>query len=152
MTDTSLQVQSRLDSSIHTIVPGLTMQWLKNGKIAAFTLTSPTHQVIEAYFQANYSLMDEADQHPDELMITLHDLSDKNMALTPLLKSRLDNIADRIRHGEVQHRSAVILSKSPLALVFSFFGNTFSRMAKNTIQKFFTDRQEAIRWLEQFID
>ncbi|HEX2618487.1 MAG TPA: hypothetical protein VHL11_00035, partial [Phototrophicaceae bacterium] len=80
----------------------------------------------------------------------LHDISDKKMTLTPQLKSRLDTIAERIRKGKVQHRSAIVLSKSPLSIVFSFFGNTFSRNAKNTIQKFFNDRQQATQWLEQF--
>lgn len=146
-----LQLPAKSDSSLTTIMPGLTFQWLKGGRIAAFTLTSHAHQVIESYFQANYSLMDEAERTPDEWMVMLHDISDKNIVMTPLFKNRLDEIAARIRTGQVQFRTAIVLAKSPMSMVFSIFGNTFSHRAKNTVQKFFTSREAAIEWLEEFI-
>jgi hypothetical protein len=134
-----------------TLVPDLTMEWLHGGTIVAFTLTSSSYQVVEAYFAANFQLMDEAEKTPQNLMIMLHDISGKNVSLTPMLRTRLDEIAARIRQGQVHYRSAVILSNTPMSMVFSFFGNVFSRNAKNTIQKFFTARHQGIEWLKQYV-
>lgn len=147
-----IELPKRTQIGETTLIPGLKMEWLHNGAIVAFTMTQPTHEVVEIYFHANNLLMDEAEKTPHQLMIMLHDISDKQMALTPMLRTRLDNIAERIRKGQVQYRSAVILTNSPMSMVFSFFGNMFSRNAKNTIQRFFTDRQQGIQWLEQYID
>ncbi len=134
-----------------TLVPGLTMEWLEAGGIVAFTLTSSSYQVVEAYFEANMQLMDEAEKTPQNLMIMLHDISHKDMSLTPMLRNRLDEVAQRIRKGQVQYRSAVIMSNTPMSMVFSFFGNVFSRSARNTVQRFFTSRQSGVEWLKQYI-
>ena len=57
-------------------------------------------------------LMEEADnERPDELFITLHDVSHPEMSLTPYMKGRLSQIAERIKTGKTQHYSAVILKK-----------------------------------------
>lgn len=147
----SLEIPARTDKGAKTLVPGLNIEWLADGNIVAFTLTSSAHNVIEAYYKINWALMDEADKTPERLMVMLHDISDKNMVLTPMLRSRLDEIAQRIKTGQVQYRSAVVMSNSPMSRIFMFFGNVFSSKAKNTIQRFFTNREQGLQWLEQYV-
>jgi hypothetical protein len=147
-----VQFPDRTKTGSHTIVPGLEMEWLHGGKVVAYTLTKPTREVVEAYFNINTRLMDMWDtETPDELFISLHDVSDNHMSLTPQMRSRLNDIAQRIKTGKTQHRSAVILQKSLFGTVFSLFGNMFSRSAKNTIQQYFTERPKALEWLQQYV-
>jgi hypothetical protein len=92
--------------------------------------------------------MEEMDnERPDELFVSLHDVSHPDMSLTPHMKERLSQIAERINVGKTQHRSAVILKNDLFGSLFSIFGNTFSRSAKNTTQQYFTTREKGLAWL-----
>lgn len=133
------------------ITKGLTREWLNDGRIVVFTLENPSRDVVENYIRANLELMHEAEDSKQELVIVMHDISDPNMSLTPLLRDRLNDIAQKIKEGNVQYRSAVVMQKSAVGFIFSLFGNMFNRKAKNTIQQFFTSREDALNWLQQFI-
>ena len=147
-----IKYPNRTEAGEHRIVDGLEMEWLDNGRIATYKLTKPTREVVEAYYNINIELMEISDRDtPEQLFITLHDISDPKMSLTPQMRSRLNDIAQRIKNGKTKHRSAVILQDTLFGTLFKIFGNLFSRSAQNTTQQFFTEKSKALEWLREAV-
>ncbi len=126
---------------------GLEIEWLDDGKIISFTLTSPTRDLVETYFQARYLHMDLANETPNIPVLMINDLSSTEMTLTPLLRSRMNELAKRIRSEPVHYYSAMVMPKSISGQVFKLAGNVLSRTVRDSILKFFTDRDQAMHWL-----
>lgn len=148
---TLIEIPVRTTEGRHTIVPHLTIEWLHGGQVLVYTMTSSEESVLDAYFQINFQLMDEAEATPQDLFLVAHDLSHPDVNLTPYFRKRLNEVAERIKQGTVQYRSAVILEENISGMVLKFFGNRFTKNAKNTIQPFFTDRDKALAWVEQYV-
>ena len=143
--DISLPERSHIGSI--TLVDGLEIEWLDDGKIILFNLKSPTRDLVEAYFQARHLHMDLANETPNIPVLMINDLSSNEMSLTPFLRSRMNELAKRIRSESVHYYSAMVMPKSISGQVFKLAGNVLSRTVRDSVLKFFTDRDQGIHWL-----
>lgn len=137
---------ARTSPERHHLGHGVFVEWLENGQIIAFTVLDSHQTTVDTYIQACFEYLDSLAD--DGTIFMLHDISDKNVGLTPYFRKRLEDIAKHIKEKALQGYSAVLLPDTMLSQIMVNFGRLFSRQS-GVQQVFFTKPDKARQWLRQ---
>src|SRR4030042_2161438 len=94
----SQQASPEASPSIETIAPGITLEWLHEGKIPVFTMATVARASIDAWIERLKKLTFE--WAADRPFLSLHDISDKNVGATPYFRGRVEEIQTWRPEGE----------------------------------------------------
>ncbi len=132
-------------------IAGLVQEILHDGQLVISTLSDSRRETIDAYIDSCNEIL-RAWKNPISINF-LHDISHKDVALTPYFRSRLNEISGVIRELNMMEKvhSANLLQNSLMSRIFMLFGDTFSR-SSGVKQKFFVNRQQALDWLMSHIE
>jgi hypothetical protein len=131
--------------AVEWIHPNVTLEHLDGDRITVLTVTSIQHDAVDAWANATLALLAEHDPAQPSLM--LHDVSKKNLSLTPYIRSRtLEMINAR---PEVPGRVAVVLPDTGAGTLIRHFINQLNRLQKGRRRRLFATREEALAWLRE---
>ncbi len=127
---------------IEQIAPGITLQWLHQGRIAYFTIRTNRASAWEAWLAAEIRI--KGAWPVERPFLSLHEALWDGAAFTPSIRTYMVQAAQF--RPEVKFYSAAILPKTPTAQLVKLVLRTV-HMPNGQPQVFFTV-QEGIAWLE----
>lgn len=144
------EVPVKTAAGVHEIAPGVSLEWLHDGRIYVVTLTNVRRETIDAYVELNKSLIRQVG---NTLALTLQDVSDSNMGLTSHVRQKTAEIWDELCQRQLVGYMAFVISPGPMASMAKLFVNTANRFVASKMSlQFFTDRQKALEFLETKLD
>lgn len=142
-----IEIPDKTMLGLHEIVPGLTMEWLFDGRVYIATLSSIKHQTVDAFVDLNKQII----QHypPNEFALTVQDVSAANLTITSHLRQRVGEIWEAMRVQELEGYMAFVVNRGPLAALTKLFISTSNRFVANKMSlDFFTERDKAITFVK----
>ena len=133
-------------SAIHAFSSTVLFQWIESNAIARFTVKDSTRNSIDIYIDSSIALLKS--WNPQKKLYTLHDISTPQFTMTPYTRTRLNEVSQTIKEGNVQTVSAIYMMASYQTALISFFGNIFTANARHTTQQYFINEAEALHWLK----
>ena len=138
----SIQTEPRTGKT--EIVPGMSLEWLENGKIVAYTMGKNDNESVDKLFEVVLRVMDQWSL--DEPYLAIYEVADKQIMFTGYLRQRLAELNDR--RPELKGRSAGVLDSGPTTHAIRLF--MMARQKKGgRAKKYFTNRAAAVAWLKE---
>lgn len=123
------------------LMPGLTRESFHDGRIAVWSATTSTKEVIQAWF--DYSRQEMQDWPAEHQYLALLDMS--RVILTPFGREKAAELTE-VR-PDLGGRVAIVISASSIGHLTRLFVNR--SLNKNRERRVFYSREEAIQWLEE---
>src|SRR5579859_5485934 len=121
-----------------------TLSWLRDDRIVVFTVNGPTTRpAVDRWFDLVAGVVKS--WPPEKPYLALHDLSNKQVALTPYARSRAMEFDPLVRH--LHGRIAIVLPNTFMNQLFRLFLRTLGWQRKLPTEAF-TAFDAALRWLE----
>ncbi len=129
--------------SVEQIVPGVTLEWLTNGRIAYFNVTTVERVAVDAWLNCSLGIVKS---WPAEVpYLAIHNVS--GSALTPYTRERSAQtvaMTPQYLHG----RSAVVMPRTIFNQAIQLFVTiNLARQKPNIQRRVFLDLDESIRWV-----
>lgn len=143
----TLSSQPKQQGHIKHFGAGVTQEWLFDNRVVVYSGPNASRAAVDAYCAA---MMDVVNNWPhDKPLLSMHDLSSTYIMLTPYAQ---------MKTTEVARAAANFPDTRALVVPNSFIGQTVSFFIRRNIEKFipgesavFTDRDEALTWLMQYL-
>jgi hypothetical protein len=119
------------------------LEFIENNTIAVITMQGISREEIDRWFNTTTKVMTEWPD--DKLILVIHDASHQRTALTPYMRSRINDLYKL--KLEKKGYGAVIIPKSVAAQMIQLF----LRYVKTDplVFQFFFSKEEAIAWLKR---
>jgi hypothetical protein len=130
--------------AIETVAPGITLEWLYDGRIPVFTMATVARASIDAWIERLKKLTRE--WQADRPFLSMHDISDKNVGATPYFRGRVEEIPTWRPEGEAH--IALILPRTIQGKVIQMF----VQARKGQPVRIFFTREEGLAWLAKFLE
>jgi hypothetical protein len=126
--------------SVETIAPGITLEWLCDGRIPAFTMKTSARASIDAWIE---KLKEVGKEWPaGQPFLSLQDISDKNVGATPYFRARIEEMPTW-RPQQVEAHVALIVPRSIQGRLFQMF----LQARKGEPVRIFFSREDGLAWL-----
>ena len=135
-------------STSEEIAHGVVLERLYDEQLVIFTVTSVALEAIDAWAESAIALLET--WPTDQPHLVMHDVSDRELALTPHIRKRAQDVANAF--PDIEGRSAVIMPKGPGGFVLRPFINLLRRGREGREQRVFLDREKGLAWLEELLD
>ncbi len=123
------------------------LQWNNEKTQVTYTLSASRRDAVDTYIESNLDILKNWDH--TKTLYTIQDISDDNVALTPYLRERLNEITDYVKDNHIQVRTSVVLSDNLTGQLMQVFGRVFTINAKYLKQAYFTDMLSAQSWINK---
>jgi hypothetical protein len=131
-----------LDTAVE-VSPGITLEWVSDGKIALFTHTTMARASVDLWAQHMFGLMTE--WPTDRPFATLQDSGFQGAAFTPTMRKHSERFITY--RPELVMYTALVLPRNMTAQFVQLF---YRAMRKpNRVTEIFFTREEAMAWLEK---
>jgi len=136
-----------MTTEIENLDNDITMEWNISQTQVTFTMSASHRNAVDSYIDANLDILKKWDHA--KILYTIQDISSPDVALTPYLKERLNEITDYIKSNQIQVRTGVVLSNNLTGQLMQIFGRIFTINAKYLKQVYFTDIKSAQDWIDR---
>lgn len=140
------RIPDRNTPGLAELATGLTMEWLDGGQILAFTLEKVSRCTIDCYIDTYIEVMQT--WPVEERARVLHDLSGREIALTPYFRKRLDDAQTTIVELGLAGVSAVVLPRGIMGQIIIPFGRLLGQKTPLFPSCHFLDRSKALAFLQ----
>ena len=134
------------DTNPVEVVPGLTVDRVRDGKINCVTVTSSTRQVIDAFVE----FVKEMQQHrsADEISYFLFDFAESPTGFyTPYGRARMEELLHW--RTELVAYSAILLPKNFIVHIARAYLETIYQ--ERLTHRLFSQREEGLAWLQELV-
>lgn len=125
----------------------VTLSWNTDKSVALFTLDNSKREVVDAYIEGNLQILRTWDKA--KTLYTVQDISSGQVALTPYLKARLNEITDYVKTNQINVTTAIVMKNNFTGQVMRAFGRLFTRNAHYLKQVYFIDMSQAQEWVKK---
>ena len=149
---TSIFVPEQSSTANHDLGCGVSLQWWDNGQIAVFDVPPPIHAAVDIYIDTLTAIIES--WSPDKPLLVATISLSEGSAVTPYLRSRLDDMLYSPAAERITARFAVIIRKG-----------LFNRIARIFLQlqvmkgspahlptNLYFDMEEAFNWLREALE
>lgn len=133
------------DQTGEKIAPGVTREWLAEGRVVKYTLTNTLVDSLEAWAETAIQTMEA--WPPDRPYLAIHDVSAPAVILTPHARRCSQRIASAA--PALKGRVAVIVPRGALGHLLRIFLNRLMINSGKRLLKAFFSQEEALAWLEE---
>lgn len=148
MSEESTTVQAQTE--VIQLGDHVTLEWLDEGRIAVFVMKNSTRSAVDAYIDGNLDVIRNWDD--SKLFCVMTDASSPDVAVTPYLRERLNEVSDLIKTRELRGFSALVMQRGFMTSIIRLAGNTFLRRAGKLHQRYFLNREQALEWLRKSLE
>jgi hypothetical protein len=128
-------------SPLEELTPGLTFQWLFDGKVAAFCAKNATRPVVDAWIGKQIEISDAWDA--SKPLYTLNDYSAKDCVMTSYNQQRIRELTGKYPH--LNNYSVTIVQQNLTMVIAKMLVRTMPNRDK--VQLVFK-YEDALRWLK----
>lgn len=138
-------IPDRHNTGIHDLGKGVSLEWVDKGKILMLTLPNINRATIDCYIE---TCIEIARCWPaEERVRVLHDVSHKDIALTPYLRQGLEKAQAVLVELDLQGVSAVVTQRGFIKSIMIQLGKALYKQAPNIETHYFHNRDKALAWL-----
>jgi hypothetical protein len=130
--------------AIEAVAPGITLEWLHDGRIPVFTMATVARTSIDAWIERLKKLTQE--WQADRPFLSMHDISDRNVGATPYFRARVEEIPTWRPEGEAH--IALVLPRTIQGKVIQMF----VQARKGQPVRIFFTREEGLAWLQSHLE
>ncbi len=124
---------------------GAKLEWLYDGRIAAFCLENTSPTAIDTWYEASREVIQNWPETKPYLILERF----TNLGLTPYNRQRAEELATLIP-DHMDGRVAVVISRGVLGYGIRMFGaNRLKALIPNITFEFFFEEAKALEWLEE---
>lgn len=139
---------SRRSEEIIILAPGMTAQWLYEGRILVRTAKSVDRDAVDAFIE--FSIQHAHSWPPERPILALTDF--QGAAFTPYTVKRMHDLIQAVPQN-LHGRSATILPHGVVGDLMKGFSDRFiSRKMKQMQLRFFSERATALAWLVEALE
>ncbi|MBX3081044.1 MAG: hypothetical protein KF716_05375 [Anaerolineae bacterium] len=134
------------DANPVEVIPGLTIDRARDGKITCVTVSNSTRQVIDAFVE----FIKEMQQHrsADEISYFLFDFSDSPAGFhTPYGRARMEELLQW--RTELVAYTAILLPKNFIVHIARAYLESIHQ--ERLTHRLFSQREEGLAWLEELV-
>jgi hypothetical protein len=128
-------------SPLEELTPGITFQWLFDGKVAAFCAKNATRPVVDAWIGKLMEISDRWD--PSKTLYTLNDYSAKDCVMTSYNQQRIRELSGKYPH--LNNYSVTIVQQNLTMVIAKMLVRTMPN--RDRVQLVFK-YDDAIHWLK----
>lgn len=139
-----IEHSSAVDSMfIHAITPGITVEYLADDHIVAYTIKTTNRAEIEAYGDAVIEILN---RWPAELpYLQIQDFADSSISFSPIVRAQIERIATA--RPDIKRRfTALVVPKNYMVQMVEYILRARRSTADREGRMFYT-REEALGWL-----
>lgn len=134
-------------SNVQEIAPGITMEWLHNDQIIAYTMGTSDSGYVDDLVKVVHQNMEN--WPADRPYLAIYEITNNDMFLTPHVRTRLKDALTSF--PDLHGRYAAVLPGGGTSHAIRLFLMTTHRQGVRE-HKIFRDRETALTWLVEFID
>ena len=139
-------IPPRSDSNVYTITPGLTLQWLHDGRVLVYTWTSISRQTVDIFSQVYMEILDT--WPIKEPLYQLNDLRFEGFSFTPYLRNAVQQVIRESLKRGMTGRVANVMQPGLFMRGVQFFLRA-TALGPGVRAEIFANYVEAINWLDQ---
>lgn len=126
---------------------GVKLEWLCDGRIAAFYLENTSPEAVDAWYEASREVIQNWPETKPYLILERF----TDLGLTPYNRQRAEELATLIP-DHMDGRVAVVISRGVLGYGIRMFGaNRLKALIPNITFEFFFEETKALEWLEELL-
>jgi len=131
------------------IGPNVTQQWLHDRRMVIFTVQETDRKSVDAWVDAILQIIE--DYKGGTRPLFLYDVSSSYATFTPYMRKKFEEQVNQTT-DETAYLAFVFTNNFLQRLVKMFMMRTVSRQQPTLVFQIFFERQQAIEWLEGFLD
>lgn len=135
-------------NQIEQIGPGVTLEWLYEGRIGVLAVSSVERQAIDCWSKTAISLL--AERPPDQPHLVVHDVSADGLALTPYIRKKARETVGY--YPDAPGRTAVVVRRGAVSILMQLFVNSLAQLIRGRPTRVFFSREDAVSWLAELLD